>query len=199
MRDPALKKARALLVLHDALHSVPHKEIARKFNMSESTVIRTLDWVKRAGLVTQFEDQILTELVPAAIDTFKQALAKGDTEVARDVFKGVGLLLRPSEKIAAPSEAGEDLEIYIRKIRNPEGLPIRDTRFKPGFNHHRAHQSELPSASESGADPGSIVEGSVIAATQPAPAIRTSGDEDCPPHSEQDLGLSADDAGLPPE
>lgn len=195
MRDPDFKRARNLLMLNDALHGLSRREIAEKFRVSESTVDRALDWVKRANLVTQFEDRILQELVPEAIETFKRALKKDDTEVARDVFKGLGLLLKPQERATkSPSEEGEDLEIYIRKLRkapeegvNPNG---RRTQFKP-----RQDAAQLASASEDDVIQGSILESPEDVSPAAAPSLRGSGDESCSSHAEPDVDLPVDDEG----
>lgn len=157
MKDPQFKRARNLLILNDFLHGFTKKQLAEKFRVSDTTIGRALDWVKRAGLVTQFEDRILQELVPESIETFKRVLKKDDqlaADVARDVFKGVGLLLKPQEKAQAPTGEGEDLEIYIRKIRRTPEEESRDTRFKPG------HNAQLAAARANEIVQGSVIEDS---------------------------------------
>lgn len=145
-----------------------YRDIAAEFNVSEDTVERTLNYAKRAGLVAQFEDQILQELVPAAIESFKTAMQNGDTQVALEVFKGTGFLLRPQERakpLVTDGDGDEDLEVYIRRIRGgTPGHSLSDTAVPAGALDAR----HLPT---------------VAAHTDPAPAppLLTAGREDCVP------------------
>lgn len=126
--DPQLKRARALLMVAARVKGRSYKQIAAEFNVSEHTVQRQLDFAKRAGLIVDFEDQILQELVPAAISQIKSAIQNGDTQSAFEILKGAGLGLKPSERVA-PKNAplggelpeGETLEVYIRRIREGHG------------------------------------------------------------------------------
>lgn len=133
------------------IHGASNSDIAQEFKVSKDTVERSLSFAKRAGLVTQFEDQILQDLVPEAIKAFKKAMENGDTTVALEVFKGTGLLLRPSEKVVAPKSDEGDLASYIKQIRLPNG----------------PNQSALPPASESSAPAGSAGEGE----SEPSPIL----------------------------
>lgn len=142
-----------------------YKNIATEFNVSEDTVERTLNYAKRAGLVAQFEDQILEELVPAAIENFKTAMQNGDTQVALEVFKGTGLLLRPQERAKpaiADSDGDEDLEVYIRRIRG--GTP--------------GHSLTEPAAAAPALDPRNLPTVAALAIEAPQAALQPPGRED---------------------
>lgn len=154
-----------------------YKDIAAEFNVSEDTVERTLNYAKRAGLVAQFEDQILEELVPAAIENFKTAMQNGDTQVALEVFKGTGLLLRPQERAKptiADGDGDEDLEVYIRRIRG--GTP--------------GHQLAEPPATAAALDPRNLPTVAALPPTAGTPTLRAPGDEDRVP---LDAELVSDD------
>lgn len=117
--DPEMRRARAMAMVARRIHGASYRDIAAEFNVSIDTVERSLTYAKRAGLIVRYEDKILSELVPGAIDQVKKAITNGDTATAMEVLKGSGMLLKPSEKAKqeAPASEGETLEIYIKRFR----------------------------------------------------------------------------------
>lgn len=122
-----------------------YRDIATEFNVSEDTVERTLSFAKKAGLIASFEDRILQELMPAAIETYKKAMENGNVAIATEVFKGTGFLLKPQEKAKTPVAEAEDstLEIYITKLRG--GLPEPEPEPMTALPPHREVEAELVS------------------------------------------------------
>jgi hypothetical protein len=189
-----MKNLRALkMVEMKVMQSASTEEIAAAFNVNASTVRRQLDYANRAGLVADYEDQILQGLVPLAITAFKDALAKGDSQVALEVLKGTGLLKKQTDKPATP-QGDESLEIYIRKIRGS------------GSHGSTAHQSTTLGAlvarqSLPAAGAGDVLEGVVVEAgnqqapSPAAPGVCADGDEDCAPDLTRHVDAPADDAG----
>lgn len=174
IRDEQVLRARALAMVERRIRSVPLKDIAAEFNVTIRTVERNLDYAKRAGLIVQFEDRILQELVPAAIETFKKAIEDGNVEIAKEVFKGTGFLLRPSEKVPAKGSMdlaeNESLEVYIRKIR--------------GGGQNDSADPALPPAGTSIIDVGSVPTDSSERPKALEASVVASGDESRAPDHE---------------
>lgn len=126
LRDPDMMRARAALMLTRRLHGASYTEIAAEFRVSTDTVERALSLARRAGMITKFEDEVLSDLVPLAIGQFKKAITEGDTAAALEVLKATGLLLKPLEK-AQPKLADVAAEFtladYIAKLRSPD-VPV---------------------------------------------------------------------------
>jgi hypothetical protein len=180
LQDPALRKARALLMVERKLHNTTLADIGREFNVTETTVARELQYAKRAGLLQKYEEQILDELVPLAIAAYKTALAKGDTTVADKVFKGLGFLLPPQEReqIPAAPEGGDTLEFYVRrKLGNQQ--PARG----------------LPAASAEAVVDGSVLEGALAGAAEIEAPVGPARDEGRVSGEAEPLGISADADG----
>lgn len=144
LNDPELRKLRALMILQTRVQGTSLPDLATKFNVSEHTIRNEIDYAKREGLVAQFEDQVIEQLVPKAIAAFKTALENGDTTVATEVLKGMGILRKPSDRpvlrpeAAAPAE--DSLEIHIKriskggnKLENPHSQQRRIASGPAGF------------------------------------------------------------------
>lgn len=101
------------------LKNVSLVAIGKEFGVSDQTVARSLKWAEKNGLIESFEDQILNDLVPTAMKTLKEAMETGkDAQVALEVFKGIGLFKKHSDKtVATSSGESEDLESYLRNKR----------------------------------------------------------------------------------
>jgi hypothetical protein len=89
LSDPALKRLRFLHFLNDRLMGLTIPRIAEKWNVHEDTVSRTLTWGKRAGLIADAEDRLLSEIFPAAEKTIIEAIKDGDAVTAREIYKMV--------------------------------------------------------------------------------------------------------------
>jgi hypothetical protein len=72
-------------------------EIAKDHNCSTDKVQKTLSWGERAGLFTNFQDQILQDLIPTALQAVKEAMLDGDAQVALEVLKGQHFLTKPNQ------------------------------------------------------------------------------------------------------
>lgn len=168
-------------------HSLP--AIAAEFNVSIDTVEREVKRAKRLGLLDNFSEQIISELLPKAISAFGAAMDKGDTSIAREVFKGLGFLLSPQDRAAATTvaDSDDDLEGYLRQHYGGGGS--ERTQFKPG---PRGGRPALAPAGPSITDEGSVLEGAVIRPAPAAPAVGSDGDENRPADQPRSVE-SADD------
>lgn len=123
MRDPDIRRLRALAMLHRRMANISRAAIAEEFNVLPATVDKEMDWAKKQGLIQNYENQILNDLVPDAIKTVKAAVADGNVKAALEVLKGTGLLTtRPAApQPSTPDGGAESLEIYVRKIKPISG------------------------------------------------------------------------------
>ena len=117
MRNPDLRRVRALAMMQRRMANISLSDIAQEFNVKAITVSNELAWAKKQGLIENYQQQLLNELVPEAIKTVKVAIADGNVKAAIEVLKGTGLLsAKPMEQPTAPDGGAESLEIYVRKI-----------------------------------------------------------------------------------
>jgi hypothetical protein len=127
LRDPDLRRLRALKMIDMKIRGKTYKEIAEEFGVGTKAVKETLSWAKKAELVVKAEDKVLAELVPAAHDAFKRALAAEDPEVAfkaaLEIFKGTlpGFTKAKQSNGPTVSDAGS-LSSYIDSLRNDLSL-----------------------------------------------------------------------------
>lgn len=123
LKDPDLRRLRALGMIDMRIRGRTNKEVAEAFNVSEDTVVRTLSWAKKAELVVQAEDKILRELVPAATQAIKDVLTGTNDEVkaktALDIFKGTlpSFAKGKSSNGSSNPDSG-NLASYIETLRN---------------------------------------------------------------------------------
>ena len=103
--QPQHKKARAL------------KMLEKRILEGKSTAQNALSFAAKGELMVGFEDVLLKDLVPLAQTAAKMALMEGNTKVALEVMKGVGLL-RASHTRTQTQLAEEDaLSRYIAQKR----------------------------------------------------------------------------------
>lgn len=126
IRDPGERRLRALKMVELRVgKSASIQDIAEAFNVSTKTVERTLTWARKAGIIASAEDKALQELVPLAHEALKGALAKGDAEIALEIFKN--LLPSFSKKNNAPgTQAGDELSSYLNNLRGADGHFVVD-------------------------------------------------------------------------
>jgi hypothetical protein len=123
LKDPDIRRLRALRMIEMRIKGHSHKEIAKEFNVAEDTVARTLTWAKKAELIVQAEDRIVRELIPAATEALRAVLAGDDDEVkaktALEIFKGTLPTFAKGKPNAGPvtSDNG-NLSDYINKLRD---------------------------------------------------------------------------------
>lgn len=211
LRDPGIRRLRALAFLQRRLGNIPLADIAKEFNVVPITVSKELAWAKRQGLIEDYSLQILNDLVPDAIATVKTALGQGDVKAALAILTSVGLLGAKVAATPAPAGEGESLELYVRHINPGGGSHGPTITSSPILAALGAAPDEHPTAGETSSDSGSVQENlssltalgrlgeNVIDAEVIAPSVCTGGDENRTPHQEQDLGIPADGEGLPPE
>lgn len=127
LKTPELKNARAKMIIEmRTARNMSIGEVAKELNVSKDTVRRALDYAQTAGLFVQYEDRILQDIVPAAIEALKTALADGDGELAVKVLNNT--LWAAQQKGAkspngasAPnsgSDGGDQLAEFMHKIRS---------------------------------------------------------------------------------
>lgn len=91
-------------------------EIAKQLGCHRSTVYKLLDYAQKAGLIAQYEDQILQALVPKAIQALEKALDEGNFEVAQKMLAGMGIYKRPAERRDGAAESAEmSVEMYLQR------------------------------------------------------------------------------------
>jgi hypothetical protein len=122
LRGP-LRRARALAMLRAKLTmNLSDDKVAAHFGVSPSTVARTTKIAIREGLLQQYEDELLNDLVPTAMKAAKDALENGDTQVALEILKGSGVLKKQIDRNKSVGENdGDSLEAYIRIKRDRNG------------------------------------------------------------------------------
>lgn len=119
LHDPALRKLRALRIIEQRIIGMSLKQIGLGLGIEALTVSDEINWAKRQGLMDTLENQILSELVPAAIGAAKKAMDSGDVTVALAVFNGTGLFRKTAERpIALPgaTPGEESLEVHVKRI-----------------------------------------------------------------------------------
>lgn len=83
--DPELKRLRFLTYVNDKLRGLTREQIAEKWNVSKDTVERTLSWGKKAGIIADAEDKLLSEIFPLAEATIKAAV-QTDIQAAMKIY-----------------------------------------------------------------------------------------------------------------
>jgi hypothetical protein len=180
MHDTDIRRVRALAMLQRRMVNIARRDIATEFNVKEDTVDTEISWAKKQGLVANYENQILNELVPAAIKTVKAAVAAGDVKAALEILKGSGVLhTKPAPPGGPPDGGAESLEIYVRKIA-PQG-EANNGRFQPRVTSNALPplgEASLDAAGSAPApDPGRAVEVGPIDAEVVASEDGAPGDE----------------------
>lgn len=92
-------------------------DIANRFNCSEDTVARSLNYASREGMTKRYEEQVLERLVPKAIEIYSRKLEAGDEFVAKDVIEK---LFRIGDRLSKREQRAEEitLEAHLRSKRN---------------------------------------------------------------------------------
>lgn len=127
LRDPELRRIRALRMIEMRIKGKSLKEIAAEFNLGTEQVKRTLSWAKKAEIVVEAEDRILREILPAAEEAVKAVLSGINDEVkaktALEIFKAtLPSFGKPKTGTGAPvATTDTDLASYINSIRQSAG------------------------------------------------------------------------------
>lgn len=152
-----MRRLRALkMVEAKAIQGKNNTELAEQFGVTVRTIERTLTWAEHANIFAEYEDRILSGLVPLAYDAVEAALREGNSKVALDILKGTRLL-RTSERAASASQQAreDDLADYIAKKRDAASLNTVTIDVKPlEEGAHAEHERRLEiTASISGTSP----------------------------------------------
>lgn len=172
LRDPELRRVRALQMVERKIKNVSLADIAKEFNVHPDTVAREIQWVKNQNLFASYEDRIIEELIPTAIDTFRDAMRNGNVDVAEKVFKGMSMLLTPVERVAAPRADDDSLEVYVRQIRGGSSATSRPNRIRTG-----SAPAALPPVRAESLDGGDVLEGAIVTAEATASPVGADSDE----------------------
>jgi hypothetical protein len=123
LRDPASRRLRALMMLECKIKGMTLPSIAKEFRVSEDTVKSTLSWARKAGLVAQQEDKILSELIPASHNAILDLLTSGESpveaaKISLEIFKGMlpGFGKKNTVSPAKVSD-NDELAAYINQLR----------------------------------------------------------------------------------
>lgn len=116
LRDPELQRARAMAMLKMRMRGLNYAEIAQHFDCSIDTVQRAMSWANRNGLAREYEQSILTDLVPEALKVYSKELANGNIRVAKDVLDKMVSLGERFEKREQVQEA-QSLGAYLAEKR----------------------------------------------------------------------------------
>lgn len=145
--NQALYRLRALKMIELRLKGISLVAIGKEFGVSDQTVARSLKWAETNGLIESFEDQILNELVPAAMKTLREAMVDGkNADVALEVFKGIGLFKKHTDKTVTKPGADEDLESYLRSKRQVAGQSVQSAGALPPKPEVRVLEGQLAEA-----------------------------------------------------
>lgn len=124
LKNEDLRRLRAHAMIQARVQDgMSKKEIAEKFNVSTKTVERTLTWAKKADLFVEYEDRLMTDLLPLAYEALKSALGPdGDPKIAIQILKGLNLLKTDHPKTVQQVTQEQNLADYIAAKREQAQL-----------------------------------------------------------------------------
>lgn len=126
IHDPEVYKLRAMEMLALRIRGTPDAEIAAHFKCSQATVMRSLAFAGREGLVQQYEQKIISDLASRAIGVYDEALKQGDKKVAADVIARIVQLGDRYDKREQHTEK-VGIEAYFAKKRERDNQVIKDS------------------------------------------------------------------------
>lgn len=99
-------------------------QIAAHFDLTRKTVDETMDWAKKEGIMKEFEDQLVTDLLPLAMGAYKKALTGADPnmQAARDVLMGAGILKKQKDSAPVAAQPMDEVEIWMMKRQRRQGV-----------------------------------------------------------------------------
>lgn len=106
---------RAEMVLARKITGQKMEEIAAEFNISRATAYRALSQARREGMYEQAKDWVMTRLLPKALAVYDNALDNMDTEIARDVLQGLGIVGRHVHIVTKQVDPAEDFDEWRLK------------------------------------------------------------------------------------
>lgn len=116
LRDPQLRRARVSKVISQRLMGQSIPKIAASLNASKETIINDIKYAKAHGMIESISEQILRELVPLAIETFKIKMKDDkDPFVAKTVLDQFSKLMDRSDRQQEVQTAVNSLAAYREK------------------------------------------------------------------------------------
>lgn len=161
IREPELRRVRALQMLQRRITGGTLEQIADEFGVTRETVSRQLKWAAREGLIEDHEERILNELVPEAIRIYSEKMKNdNDAFVARDVLT---FLTKLGDRVAARREHVEEMTLsaYMRLRKES-----KDESANPA----------VPDAESRPGDPADVIDAEI----SPASAQLRDGESDLP-------------------
>lgn len=80
-------RLRAMEMLNLKVQGYTNAKIGERFGVGVDTVRRSLEYAGREGLVKEYENQLIAELIPEAIRVYKEKLTdENDPYVAKDII-----------------------------------------------------------------------------------------------------------------
>jgi hypothetical protein len=129
LHNPSLRRLRALKMIEMRVMNNTDGEIARAFNVHVNTVRRTLSWAERAGVIADFEDKILQELIPAAHKAVLKGMNQEDNpieaaKIGLEIFKGAvpGFGKAKTGPKGNYVDPDDDLSAHIALLRAQSGV-----------------------------------------------------------------------------
>jgi hypothetical protein len=120
LKNPQLRRIRAKKMIAMRVNNWSVSQIGAHFQLGNEQVSNTLRWAEKEGVVNEFEDEILRDLVPLAIQAYKDQLndpdkVRANTVVAKDILQGTGVLKKAADRAAKMGEPMSDVEIWMMK------------------------------------------------------------------------------------
>lgn len=120
LRNPQLRRARVAQVISQRLMGQTIPKIAKSLNASKETIINDLKYAKKHGMIENISEQILRELVPLAIETFKTKMKDDkDPFVAKTVLDHYTKLMERDDRKQEVEQAVNSLAAYREQRKLP--------------------------------------------------------------------------------
>lgn len=84
MNNPAIYRLRAMEILKYRIHGESIAKLAERFDCHEDTIHRSLKWAMREGLVEDYENKVIGELVPKALTVYLDKLTETESGEFKD-------------------------------------------------------------------------------------------------------------------
>ena len=118
MQNPALKAIRAQAIIEARVQGTTVPDLAKRFNCSEMTIYRTMQWAKKEGLLGELKQRVVEKLGSLSLDVYESAMKASPSSLtpveieahkmklgaAKDVAFGAGILTKKSEQSITKSE-----------------------------------------------------------------------------------------------
>jgi hypothetical protein len=200
IHDPELKRLRAMQMMDARAKGYSLKEVAEMFRVSDDTVVRTLTYAKRAGILVEAADNLLRTIQPLAETAIVDALKDRDVDpvakanIALRLYEGVGLLGNKGKPSGTHSDDSE-LERAMKDLREKAKLIEETTEGEllvPGSTARLLIDGAGSEAAGAGTE--NIHLSTAFPSSPQAAGTERLGQE-VPPSSPEAVGLSHDESG----